>query len=82
MLVSGDLMNEDAVLAWILNQQKEETIENVNLEILDKILEDEEYVAVFFCMCCWSWAPHFPLSLFRQFCMNFYRYRFCQMQKL
>ena len=43
-------MNEDAVLAWILNQQTEETIENVNLEILDKILEDEEYVAVFFCM--------------------------------
>ncbi|GAU98024.1 hypothetical protein RvY_09228 [Ramazzottius varieornatus] len=47
-MYEGDLMTEDAVLAWILNQQKEETIENVNLEILDKILEDEEYVAVFF----------------------------------
>lgn len=42
-------MNEDAVLAWILDQQQQETIENVNLEILQTILEEEEYVAVFFC---------------------------------
>ncbi|XP_055342299.1 uncharacterized protein LOC129590885 [Paramacrobiotus metropolitanus] len=44
----GDLMNEDAVLAWILEQQQQETIENVNLEILEKVLEEEEYVALFF----------------------------------
>ncbi|OQV19358.1 hypothetical protein BV898_06593 [Hypsibius exemplaris] len=47
-IYEGDLMDEDTVFAWILDQQQQETIENVNAEILEKILEEEEYVAVFF----------------------------------
>ena len=45
----GNLKEEDEVLQWLTHQKNEDTIENVNKEILEKKIEDSEYLAVFFC---------------------------------
>lgn len=47
-LYEGDLMNEDEVLKWLIEQKNTATIEEVTDEILDDLLEDHEYVVVYF----------------------------------
>ncbi|XP_061397426.1 uncharacterized protein LOC133333100 isoform X8 [Musca vetustissima] len=47
-LYEGDLMNEDEVLEWLILQKKTATIEEVTDEILTGLINDHEYVVVFF----------------------------------
>ena len=43
-----DLMNEEAVLEWLIVQKTSDTIEQVTDKILEKLIEEEDYLAVFF----------------------------------
>ncbi|XP_013108154.1 uncharacterized protein LOC106087600 isoform X2 [Stomoxys calcitrans] len=47
-MYEGDLMNEDEVLEWLILQKKTATIEEVTDEILANLINDHEYVVVFF----------------------------------
>ena len=47
-LFDGDLMDEEKVLEWLVLQKTSDTIEQVTDKILEKLIEDEEYLAVFF----------------------------------
>lgn len=42
-------MNSHGVLDWLKHQKNEDTIENINREMLFKLIEDREFLAVFFC---------------------------------
>ena len=44
----GDAQDEAELLTWVLYQMKEDTIENVNRELLFKMIEENEFLAVFF----------------------------------
>jgi len=49
---TGDLDDEDEVLAWITDDETLEIpgkIEEVNVKMLDKILAENDHVVVFFC---------------------------------
>lgn len=48
MLILGDLLNEDEVLKWLIEQKNTATIEEVTDEILDDLIEEHEYVVVYF----------------------------------
>lgn len=47
-IYEGDLMNEDEVLEWLVLQKNSATIEEVTDEILSELIEDHEYVVVYF----------------------------------
>lgn len=47
-IYEGDLMNEDEVLAWLIEQKNTATIEEVTDEILIDLIEEHEYVVVYF----------------------------------
>ncbi|XP_034245365.1 uncharacterized protein LOC117647614 isoform X2 [Thrips palmi] len=47
-IYEGDLMNEDEVLRWLVEQKTSATIEEVTDEILKELVEDHEYVVVYF----------------------------------
>ncbi|XP_055921442.1 uncharacterized protein LOC129952700 isoform X1 [Eupeodes corollae] len=47
-LYEGDLMNEEEVLEWLILQKRTATIEEVTDEILVNLINDHEYVVVFF----------------------------------
>ncbi|KAI5646564.1 thioredoxin-like domain-containing protein [Phthorimaea operculella] len=51
-IYEGDLMNEDEVLAWLLEQKNSATIEEVTDEILTDLIEEHEYVVVYFSGSC------------------------------
>lgn len=44
----GDLLNEDEVLKWLIEQKNTATIEEVTDEILEDLIEEHEYVVVYF----------------------------------
>lgn len=43
------MMNSNQVLTWFMKQKNEDTMENINREMLFKLIEDQEFLAVFFC---------------------------------
>ncbi|XP_063985201.1 uncharacterized protein LOC135166658 isoform X2 [Diachasmimorpha longicaudata] len=47
-IYEGDLLNEDDVLEWLIEQKNTATIEEVTDEILNDLIEEHEYVVVFF----------------------------------
>lgn len=47
-LYEGDLMNEEEVLKWLIEQKNTATIEEVTDEILEDLIEEHEYVVVYF----------------------------------
>ncbi|XP_013171331.1 PREDICTED: uncharacterized protein LOC106120517 isoform X2 [Papilio xuthus] len=47
-IYEGDLMNEDEVLEWLIEQKNSATIEEVTDEILTELIEEHEYVVVYF----------------------------------
>nr|XP_021208945.1 uncharacterized protein LOC101735409 isoform X2 [Bombyx mori] len=47
-IYEGDLMNEDEVLEWLIEQKNSATIEEVTDEILVDLIEEHEYVVVYF----------------------------------
>lgn len=46
---TGDLMNEDQLLGWLLHQKKHTEIPEVTDEMMDKLIETSPYLAVLFC---------------------------------
>lgn len=44
----GDLINEEQVLKWLIEQKTTATIEEVTDEILKTLIADHEYVLVYF----------------------------------
>ncbi|GAB0094572.1 Kynurenine 3-monooxygenase [Sergentomyia squamirostris] len=50
----GDLMNEDEVLEWLLLQKETASIEEVTDEILTELIDEHEYVVVYFTGPCES----------------------------
>ena len=38
-------------MTWLLYQMKEDTIENINRDLLFKMVGENEFLAVFFCEC-------------------------------
>lgn len=52
MLYDGDLLQGDSILAWLTSQdifEIKNEIEEVNKKMLEKLLEENEFVTVFFC---------------------------------
>lgn len=52
MLYDGDLHQHDRILTWLTSQDVFEIkneIEEVNRKMLDKLLEENEFIATFFC---------------------------------
>ena len=52
IVIIGDLMDEDSVLEFLTSLEAldlPDRIEEVNSKILQKIIEDTDYVAVLFC---------------------------------
>ncbi|XP_037963656.1 uncharacterized protein LOC105392584 isoform X5 [Plutella xylostella] len=47
-IYEGDLMNEDEVLNWLIEQKNSATIEEVTDEILTDLIDEHEYVVVYF----------------------------------
>lgn len=47
-IYEGDLLNEDEVLEWLVQQKNSATIEEVTDEILTDLIDDHEYVVVYF----------------------------------
>ena len=45
----GDPSEEGELLTWLLYQMKEDTIENINRDLLFKMISEEEFLGVFFC---------------------------------
>lgn len=52
LYILGDLLDEDTILAWLTSQEifeiKDE-IEEVNKKMLEKLLDENDFVAVYFC---------------------------------
>lgn len=52
LIYDGDLTQEDKILQWLTSQDVFEIkneIEEVNKKMLDKLLDENEFVTVFFC---------------------------------
>ena len=47
-IYDGNLLEEEEVLEWLIKQKNEDTIENINRDILFRMISDKEYLAVFF----------------------------------
>lgn len=47
-IYEGDLLNEDEVLQWLIEQKNSATIEEVTDEILSGLIDEHEYVVVYF----------------------------------
>lgn len=45
----GDLSAEEDVLQWLIQQKTEDTIESVNRELLEQLVENSHYLVAFFC---------------------------------
>ena len=48
----GDLQNEESVLEWLIdddNRELADEIESVNSRMLERLLEESPFLAVFFC---------------------------------
>ena len=45
----GDPREESELLTWLLYQMKEDTIENINRDLLLKMVDKFEFLGVFFC---------------------------------
>lgn len=52
MLFDGDLHQHDKILSWLTSQdvfELKNEIEEVNKKMLDKLLDENEFLAVYFC---------------------------------
>lgn len=51
-MLTGDMMDDERILNWLTSQDVFELrneIEEVNRKMLDKLLDENEFLAVFFC---------------------------------
>ncbi|XP_035218229.1 protein disulfide-isomerase A5-like, partial [Stegodyphus dumicola] len=47
-IYDGDLMSEEDLLQWLIEQKTEDTIENINRDMLFRMIEEQEYLAIYF----------------------------------
>lgn len=47
-IYDGNLLEEEQVLAWLVRQKTEDTIENVNRDLLFRMVGEKEYIAALF----------------------------------
>lgn len=45
----GDLTKEEELLSWLIHQKRHSEIADITDEILDKLIESVQYLAVLFC---------------------------------
>lgn len=48
-IYSGDLLNEEDILHWLVSQLEKDEIEDVTDEMLDKLVKEGKTLAVLFC---------------------------------
>lgn len=48
-MYEGDISAEEDVLQWLIQQKTEDTIESVNRELLEQLIESSNYLVSFFC---------------------------------
>lgn len=46
---TGDLKEEEEVLQWLITQRTEDRIELVTRSMLESIVQETQYLAVYFC---------------------------------
>lgn len=66
LIYDGDLTQEDKILQWLTSQDVFEIkneIEEVNKKMLDKLLDENEFLAVFFCEYTLN-GPHLLNAIF------------------
>ncbi|XP_018017937.1 uncharacterized protein LOC108674456 isoform X2 [Hyalella azteca] len=47
-IYDGDITAEENVLAWLIQQKHEDTIENINRQLLYSLIDSQDYLAVYF----------------------------------
>lgn len=50
-IVAGELNEEEEVLQWLITQKTEDRIELITRQMLESMVEDTQYLAVYFCKC-------------------------------
>ena len=57
-LYHGDLMSEEMVLTWLIDQTTSDMIEDITDEMLDKLIKKSSHLAVLFCKLIIPSNPH------------------------
>lgn len=52
---SGDLLNEEDILHWLVSQLERDEIEDVTDEMLDRLVKEGNTLAVLFCKSKWNY---------------------------
>lgn len=47
--ISGELNEEEEVLQWLITQKTEDRIELITRQMLETMVEETQYLAVYFC---------------------------------
>jgi ribosome-interacting GTPase 1 len=71
-IYEGDLLNEDEVLEWLIQQKNSATIEEVTDEILMDLIDDHEYVVVYFSKHIFS--SYASILIAQKNSLNYYRF--------
>lgn len=48
-MILGELEEEEEVLQWLITQKTEDRIELITRQMLETMVEDTQYLAVYFC---------------------------------
>ena len=48
----GDLESKETIIQWLIDNKEESSIEKVTVQILEELIEDEEYIAVLYTGSC------------------------------
>ena len=78
----GDLTNDEAILNWLTSQEVfsiGDEIEEVNRKMLEKLLEENDFVAVYFCKLSYGEKVSNVLS---HFCLSIVYYKNFQTQMI
>ena len=78
----GDLTNDEAILNWLTSQEVfsiGDEIEEVNRKMLEKLLEENDFVAVYFCKLLYGEKGSNVLS---HFCLSIVYYKNFQTQMI
>lgn len=49
LTILGDLMKEEELLSWLVHQKRHSEIPDISDEIMEKLIDKVEYLAVLFC---------------------------------
>lgn len=49
IIIPGELQEEEEVLQWLITQKTEDRIELITRQMLETMVEETQYLAVYFC---------------------------------